>query len=114
MSKDAQFNPKEVDAETQKLQRDGQELKNMVQSDGWKIARGRLVERMANLMNIASVDVMQADPATIVQVIGARKLAADELISFLRDIEGSVEQFEGNKEMMKSIEEVYIYRQSNN
>jgi len=105
---------KEIDKETQRINHEGEELKAMTKSEGWSLAKGKMLGKIADLLNLSSVDVQNADAATIIQVIGAKKMAADILLSFIREVEGDVAQHEGNKDMMKSVEEIFIIRQSNN
>lgn len=104
------LNKKETDLETQQLLRDGESLKALCKSDGWQIVRKRFIGKIGELLNINSTDILSADANTIVQVIGAKKTAADILTKILRDIDGSVDQHDGNKAMMISVEEDFVLR----
>ena len=104
----------ELDQETQRIAQQGAELKAMCESEGWKIAKQKLYEKVANLLNINSTEILNAEASTIIQVIASRKTAADILGQFIKDIEGDVEQHQGNKEMMQAVDEIFIVRQGNN
>lgn len=86
------------DRETQKVLTDGEELAMMAKSRGWGIAREMLVDKILDLQNIHNVDDTSIDK--VLADIKARKLAAQILFEFKNAVEGKVEQYEANKDMM--------------
>ena len=103
-------NKKVIDADTQALMRDGEALKDLCQSAGWQIVRTRFIKKIGELLNINATDILSADASSIVQIIGAKKTAADILTKVLQDIDSSVDQHDGNKAMMVGIEENFIIK----
>ncbi len=91
---------KELDKETAKIEQTGAVIKDLVGSTGWAEARKRLFRKVAELQMITNVEIQNADANSIVQIVAANTRAAKILLEWLRDIEGSVEQFEGNKEIL--------------
>lgn len=91
---------KELDKETLKIDAVGTAIKGLVGSDGWVEARKRLVRKVAELKMISGKDIQEATPETIIQVIASKETAATILLDWLRDIEGTVEQHDGNQELM--------------
>lgn len=104
----------QLDKETAKVSTEGTALKNLVKSDGWNIVRQRFLQKVSSLMNLENLPLEALDGVSLLQVIAAKKTAKDILLEFLKDIEGDVEQFDGNKEMMKSFEEIIITRETGN
>ena len=92
---------KELDKETAKIVMTGEAIKDLVGSRGWAEARHRLIKEVANLNNISNLDVLQSDPTTIIQVIAAKTTAAKILLTWLRDIEGTAEQHDGNAALIE-------------
>ena len=103
-------NKKVIDKETDSIIKDGEALRVLCKSAGWQIVRRRFINKIGELLNINSTDILSADASSIVQIIGAKKTSADILTKFLKDIDGTVEQHEGNKAMMTSIEEMMQYK----
>ncbi len=91
---------KETDKETAKIEEIGQAVKDLVGSSGWGEARRRLLKKVAQLKNISNLTDI-SDPSTIMQVIAAKNTAADILVAWLRDVEGTAEQHDGNAALIE-------------
>lgn len=97
---------KTLDKETQKIFSQGEALKDMTESKGWQVAKELLLKKAANLLNMA--DISDLNPNTIVQIIGIRQETAKNLIEWLKEIEGTVDQHKGNIETYSEITDEYI------
>lgn len=78
----------------------------MTETEGWRIAKEKLLKRTANLLNLADINAL--DPATIVQVIGIRQETAKGLLLWLKEIEGDVEQHKSNSKIFDDVKDEYI------
>jgi hypothetical protein len=87
-----------------KIQSEQKELIAMIGSQGWKIARGRIVERILQLQNVAEyVDIIQTGNATkLLKEMKANKRCAEILYEWLADIEGTAQQAVDDKKDVKS------------
>jgi hypothetical protein len=103
---------KELDKETQKVVTYSEKLKALTQHEGWVIVKDKLLKEIANLMTINDM-VTQSDPLTIIQIIAAKKRAADILLNWLRDIEGTVAQADGNQSVLDKLVEDFIINEDN-
>lgn len=84
-----------IDPETERLKAIAKALKEMTDTDGWKIARERLVEKITFLQN--AFDISDSTPEEMVRELKARKIATTLLFDWLKtDIEGEVLQAETN------------------
>jgi hypothetical protein len=89
-----------LDKDTQALQLQAEQLKGMLESEGWTIAKAKLDERILDLQNINNLDVQTPD--ALVADIRARKMAVDILYAFLKaDLYGFVEQQDAAKDAMR-------------
>lgn len=87
--------------ETQHVLSEGEHLANLVKSDGWAVARRKLLERI-----IAIGDIFQlTDKENLKEELGARQIAIEILRDFLRDVEGSANQYKNNAEFFRQIQE---------
>lgn len=97
---------KRLDKETEKIFTNGEQLKAMTHSAGWSIAKEMLIRKAAGLLNLA--DISDLNPATIVQLIGIRQETAKNLLGWLKEIEGTVEQHGANLSSYAEVEDAYI------
>jgi hypothetical protein len=95
-----------MDNETKKLNEEREKLKMMVESEAWGIVKERLLKRAATLLNLA--DISDLNPQTIVQLIGIRQETAKNLLSWMKEIEGDVNQHKDNVPTFKEISDEYI------
>lgn len=86
---------KKIDKETEQLKAIGKALKEMCDTDGWKIARDRITEKILSLQN--AFDIEESNPEEMVRELKARKIATQILFDWLKtDIEGEVAALEIN------------------
>lgn len=100
-----------MDTETKQILTDADHVKSMLNSDGWRIVKAKLDERILDLQNINNLDLTK--PETLSIQLAARKMAVDEIWSWLRgDVMGFVEQQTNNtaKLIDKGVED-FIGRQ---
>lgn len=100
----------EIDRDTRKVISDGEKMKSTVESAGWGILRNLLLKRAADYYSIGNIDVQQTPAGNLVQVIVARKMVADELMQWLREVESSVEQYKGNVPIFEDLIQEHILR----
>lgn len=91
-----------LDKETLNVINDGEEIKRLVESIGWQLAKKRLVERIIDLQSVMNVAGDTAE--TVVIDLKARRIAVDLLLEWLKDVEGTAKQHESNKDMLLKIQ----------
>lgn len=101
-----------LDQETAEQMRQNAELRRMTESDGWKIARAMLVERIAILDSVSSI------PNNIsFEEMGKQAMFRAHAISlmqdWLREIEGRIEQGNQQEAVVTQITEETIVRKYN-
>ena len=94
-----------IDKLTAKISDEGQAIKDMVGMKGWELAKRKLADKIAGLLNISNMNIQSADATTIMAVISANKMASDILLAWVKDIEGDAKQFDGNKTIYQQIED---------
>lgn len=99
---------KHLDKETQKIFDQGDKLKSLVESSGWAIARDMLMKKIGQQLNIADIGTQSANPIDVVLIIGIRQETAKTLLSWLHEIEGTVEQHKANIESFAEVPDSYI------
>lgn len=90
-----------MDKQTTKLLHNGEELKMLVESDGWAIARKKLLDMISEVDSLTNFEREKKTNEEIVSEMGARQIAVEILMNWLRDIEGSVVQYKTNAEALK-------------
>lgn len=95
------------DRETQEILTDADHVKALIGSDGWKIVKAKLDQRVLDLQNINNLDLTKIE--TLAAQLAARKMAVDEIWAWLKgDIYGFVEQQESNNQKMQEKAESHI------
>ncbi len=84
--------PSSLDPETRKVFSSAEHIQSMLKSDGWKIAKEKLDVIILDLQNINNLDLEKMDTLST-QLVG-RKMAAEALYGWLKDLYGTVEQME--------------------
>lgn len=95
-----------IDAETSKILSEGERLKQLVESDGWKIVRERLMNRMIDVQSVLGLDI--EDPQKMLIAVGARKQAIQIIYDWFRDIDGDVSRYADNKAAVIEKKEEFI------
>jgi hypothetical protein len=88
-----------MNEETKKVLSEAEHLKGLVKSDGWKIVKRRLLEKMSDYGSILNFD--EQDPAKLFQLVGANQQAIKLVISWFGDIENSINLAAEYKESIK-------------
>lgn len=84
-----------VDAETNAVLSDADEVELMIHSKGWEYAKSKIDARILDLQNINNLD--DEKPETLSIQLAARKMAVDFMYGWLKeDIYGFVEQARAN------------------
>lgn len=98
-----------ADRETAESLRQATELRHMTESDGWKIAKGMLMERIAILDSVSSIP----DNLSF-EEIGKEALFRARAISLIQDwlgaIEGRLEQAEQQETTLVDLQSEQIVR----
>ena len=102
---------KNLDKDTLAIQAEQTKLKGLTENAGWQIVKMRLIKRVANLLSLNNPEIMNTPSDMLLQVITAKKTAADELMSWLREIEGDVAQGESNQILIQKTTEGLIYNE---
>src|SRR5580704_13470338 len=83
---------------------------SMLQSEGWKYAKEKLDQKVLDLQNINNLDMTK--PETLSTQLAARKMAVDEIWSWLKgDIYGFIEQQKVAQEKLSEKPGDYIGRE---
>ena len=77
---------KGLDKNTAKQLREADELKQLCKSDGWAIAKGKILEKILELSSI--LNITEQDPQKVVVLMAAKQEAVQILTEWLGEIEG--------------------------
>lgn len=102
----------EIDKETAQAMALNIELRRMTESDGWKVAKGMLLERIALLDSVSSLPENISFEEAGKQAM-FRAHAIDLMKGWLRDIESRVEQSNQQQDVLIELQETTIVRQYN-
>lgn len=100
----------EIDKETAQAMALNIELRRMTESDGWKVAKGMLLERIALLDSVSSLPENISFEEAGKQAM-FRAHAIDLMKGWLRDIESRVEQSNQQQDVLIELQETTIVRQ---
>lgn len=75
-----------MDTKTAKIIRQSEEVKAMVQSNGWGEVKAMIFEKIMALNDITSLS--EADPSKLMIIIAAKQEAVKILIEWLNEVEG--------------------------
>lgn len=85
--------------ETKKVLSEAEQLVSLTKSDGWKIVKRRLLEKMAEYGGILTIE--ETDPVKLMQLVGANQQAIKLVISWFGEIENSINLAKEFKESIK-------------
>lgn len=77
---------------------DGEHIENLVGSDGWKLAKQRLFEKLVQMDSIDAIANLDIDPLEIKLELKARKHVINLVRDWISDIEGTAQQSHANKQ----------------
>ena len=89
--------------ETAKILSDGQKIEDFVKSDGWKLARKMLYDKLITLDSIASVPKTGLTDEQKLREYDVREGVVAIILEWIKEVEGSAEQNQSNKDLMKDI-----------
>ena len=87
---------KRQDPETKRIQDTGKLLADLTKSDGWQTVRKYLLESITDLSSLMGIQT--SDPVELVKEIGARQLATEIILGWLKRVESLAVQFENNQQ----------------
>lgn len=87
-----------LDKDTVAVLSEGEIIKNLVEGDGWKMVKEKLVNKMLDLQSVLNLDPTDANELVI--DIKARKTAIEILKEWLAEVEGQLDQYETNKPLI--------------
>lgn len=102
----------EIDRETAQAMNLNIELRRMTESDGWKVAKGMLLERIAILDSVSSLPEGISFEEAGKQAM-YRAHAISLMKGWLEDIEARVEQSNQQQDVLLELQETTIVRQYN-
>lgn len=83
--------------ETKEILTNADQVRSMLDSNGWKIVYDKLLQRVMDLQNIYNLDM--SDVNTINVQLAARKMAVETIRDWIKaDVHGFVEQQESNSQ----------------
>ena len=88
-----------MDKDTQKILGEQKQVAKLTETEGWNIARNKLVEKVLDLQNAFNINDGNAEQLLI--DIRARKLATSILYDWLKEIEGTKDEYDTNKSTLK-------------
>lgn len=99
-----------IDKDTTKLNQEGEETVNFISSEGWRLAKRKLLERVSNLDTIRGLKGKTAEEKII--DIKVRGMVIDMILEWIDEIEGASEmQKEQTRKVLAEIrDEDYIQR----
>lgn len=83
---------------TKELVGEQKALYDLIQHEGWSIARQKLVDRIMDLQNAFNIEDSTAEGLLI--DLKSRKLSSKVLYDWLKDVEGTGSQFEENTKLI--------------
>jgi hypothetical protein len=89
-----------MDGETKRILEEQQLLSEVLNHQGWSIARQKFTDKILALQN--AFDIESATPTTMLRDLQARKKATEILFAFLRELEGAVDVVIANKDIHKT------------
>ena len=82
----------------QKIITDGEAIRETIKSNGWGLIRRKLTDKIMDLQSVMNIEAKTPEEA--VNDIRARKSSIEILVSWLKDVEGDLEQYEDNKNLL--------------
>ncbi len=96
-----------LDKDTQKVLSEGEQIANLVQSDGWRLVRMRLFNKITDLNSVLGITGKTNEE--ILRELGVRQEAVKTLFDWLREIEGTAAGHQTNAELFKKdMQENYL------
>lgn len=92
---------KELDKETKKVLSDGEQINDLISSRGWSIAKKKLLQKVAILDSISSVPQDIQNPMNRLRELEIREGVVSVILEWLRDVEGTAQQFKSNAEILQ-------------
>lgn len=98
-----------IDKDTQQNLTDADEVKSLLDSNGWRIIKAKFDARVLDLQNIHNLDY--TTPESINIQLMARKMAVSEMAAwYLKDVVGFVEQQVSNNQLLEEKMDSFIER----
>lgn len=89
-----------MDKETKEILSKNKHIEEMIMSEGWKIAKELLLNKMLDLQNAFQIE--DKDPQSMLTDLRARRLAQTLLLEWLQELTGASAVMEDNKPVMPS------------
>lgn len=83
---------------TNELIGDQKRLHDLINHDGWALARQKLVDKIMDLQNAFNIEDSTAESLLI--DLKSRKMSSRILYEWLQDVEGTAQQFEENSKLV--------------
>ena len=100
-----------LDQETDKVLSEGEKVMNFVNSDGWRWAKDRILDLVADVQNIGNIDASVSSDV-LLREVQAKQLAVDMVKRWLEEVEGRANQHKSQDQgLANSKEEEEIIKQ---
>lgn len=100
----------EINEETKKVLSDGEKIRDLMNNDGWKIAKEKLFSKLITLDSITSVDDIHLNDLQRIREYEVRKGVVSIILEWIRDVEGDAERHVSNVEAFKKVREDSIVK----
>ena len=94
------MNKPNINKETGDVLSKGQKIANFVNSDDWIMIKGTLLTKLIDFDSIKSIELDKKTPTELGEEIRTRKAVVDVVLDWIKDIEGSADQYKKNAEAL--------------
>jgi hypothetical protein len=82
--------------DTTQIEKESKEIESLVGQEGWKIAKQKLIDLIADTQDIGAI--AETTPEQVLIELKSRKLARTVMLNWLRDIEGTANSINNTKQ----------------
>jgi len=102
---------KELDKDTQKVITEGEKISRFVDSDDWKLIKGKLFQKIALLNAIDSIPLEKLNSEELAKTVRERASVVDIVVGWINEIEGTSQAHKTqNAKFVKETSESEIIR----
>lgn len=94
--------------EQEKINREQKLIKEIVENEGWPLIREKFLQKVSDMANILAIT--NPDPNKIMLEIMSKQLASGMILGLLKDIEGTVAQYDINSKLKDDLNKGHIVR----
>jgi hypothetical protein len=99
--------------DTREVLSEGEKLHDLVRSEGWQLAKRKLLTEVADITNVLTLVTKGRAVNDMIVELAGRQLAAATVLDWLKGIEGDAEQYKTNSDTLRDIRnEGYVHREA--